>query len=115
MHWGYLQSVDLYDCPKGLLKDKEFIKSLLSRLVKAIGMKAHGEPIVDRFGDGLLEGVSGFQFIMTSSITIHCDEVGNRAFVDVFSCKAFNHETVVNFLTKEFKTVNFKQVVTTRG
>jgi S-adenosylmethionine/arginine decarboxylase-like enzyme len=29
------------------------------------------------------------QFIETSSITVHADEVSARCFVDVFSCRAF--------------------------
>jgi hypothetical protein len=45
---------------------------------------------VDRFGTGALEGWSGIQAIETSSIAVHLDEVGRRAFIDVFSCKAFD-------------------------
>ena len=30
------------------------------------------------------------QFIETSSITVHADEVSGRCFVDVFSCMAFD-------------------------
>ena len=32
------------------------------------------------------------QFIETSSITVHADEVFGRCFVDVFSCRRFDPE-----------------------
>ena len=53
-------------------------------------MRAHGPVHLERFGQGELEGWSAMQFIETSSITIHADEVGGRCFVDVFSCRAFD-------------------------
>ena len=56
----------------------------------AIGMRAHGPLMLDRFGDGELEGWSAMQFIQTSSITVHTDEVGDRCFVDVFSGRPFD-------------------------
>lgn len=115
-HWGYLQSIDLFDCPKNLLQDKEFIASFLKRLCKAIKMVPYGEPIVDKFGEGSLEGISGVLFITTSSITIHCDDlIGNRCFIDVFSCKAFDHVKALSFVLKYFRTSNYKQCITTRG
>jgi hypothetical protein len=37
------------------------------------------------------------QFIETSSVTVHADEVSGRCFIDVFSCKPFaaEHATAV--------------------
>ena len=59
-------------------------------VIDAIGMRAHGPLVLERFGDGELEGWSAMQFIETSSITIHADEVWGRCFVDVFSCRPFD-------------------------
>ena len=53
-------------------------------------MRAHGPLMLDRFGDDELEGWSAMQFIETSSITIHADEVFGRCFIDVFSCRPFD-------------------------
>jgi S-adenosylmethionine/arginine decarboxylase-like enzyme len=114
-HWGYTQSIDLYDCPKDLLTNQKFIREFLLRLCKEIEMKPYGEPLVYRFGEDSLEGVSGFLFIMTSSITIHCDEVKNRAFIDIFSCKTIDYKKALSFITKEFKTTNYRQTTLTRG
>lgn len=88
---------------------------MLLKLCRKIKMVPHGEPIVDRFGEDSLEGVSGILFIMTSSITIHCDEVKNRAFIDIFSCKEFDQNESLRLLLEEFKTKDFRQSVITRG
>ena len=53
-------------------------------------MKAHGPLALERFGTGELEGWSAMQFIETSTIVVHADEVAGRCFVDVFSCQAFD-------------------------
>ena len=59
-------------------------------MIDAIGMQAHGELAIDRFGNDELEGWSAMQFIETSSITVHADEVFGRCFVDIFSCRSFD-------------------------
>jgi S-adenosylmethionine/arginine decarboxylase-like enzyme len=43
------------------------------------------------------------QFIETSSITVHLDEVWNRAFIDIFSCKTFDKILAKNFCKAYFK------------
>jgi hypothetical protein len=58
--------------------------------VIAIGMRAYGPLVLQRFGTGDLEGWSAMQFIETSTITVHADEVARRCFVDIFSCQAFD-------------------------
>ena len=88
--WGMLAAIDLEGCPYELLADGERIRAFVAAVVPAIGMRAHGPTLLERFGDGELEGWSAMQFIETSSITIHADEFGGRCFVDVFSCKDFD-------------------------
>jgi len=85
-----LAAIDLHGCDRGLLADPETIRSFVPALIDAIGMRAHGPLMVDRFGDDELEGWSALQFIETSSITVHADEVFGRCFVDVFSCRPFD-------------------------
>lgn len=66
-------------------------------------MVAHGPTYIERFGAGTLEGYSAMQFIETSSITIHCDEVDKRAFIDIFSCKDFDTDTAKHFAAAYFQ------------
>ena len=88
--WGVLAAIDLHGCEPGLLADPDAIRSFVPAVIDAIGMRAHGPLVLERFGDGELEGWSAMQFIETSSITIHADEVSGRCFIDVFSCRQFD-------------------------
>jgi S-adenosylmethionine/arginine decarboxylase-like enzyme len=90
--WGMLAAIDLHGCSRGLLADPEIIRRFVPALVDAIGMRAHGPLMLERFGNDELEGWSAMQFIETSSITVHADEVLGRCFVDVFSCRPFEAE-----------------------
>jgi S-adenosylmethionine/arginine decarboxylase-like enzyme len=88
--WGMLAAVDLRGGDRARLADPEVIRRFVPALIDAIGMRAHGPLMLERFGDGELEGWSALQFIETSSITVHADEVFGRCFVDVFSCRPFD-------------------------
>jgi S-adenosylmethionine/arginine decarboxylase-like enzyme len=101
MDWGKIALVDLHQCNEDFIKDKKKIKKFIIDLCKKIKMERYGPSRINRFGEGGLEGVSAFQFIETSSVTIHFDETKNRAFIDVFSCKDFDEKLVEKF-SKEF-------------
>jgi len=88
-----LAAIDLHGCERRRLGDPDSIRRFVPSVIEAIGMRAHGPLRLDRFGNGELEGYSAMQFIETSSITVHADEVSGRAFIDVFSCRAFDPET----------------------
>ncbi len=65
-------------------------------------MTAHGPLMLERFGEGDLEGWSAMQFIETSSITLHADEVSGRCFVNVFSCRPFDPGTAAAVAVEHF-------------
>ena len=88
--WGTLAAIDLHEADRARLADPESIRRFVPAVIDAIGMRAHGPLMIDRFGDDALEGWSALQFIETSSITVHADEVFGRCFVDVFSCRPFD-------------------------
>ena len=88
--WGMLAAIDLYDCARERVSDGDCIRRFIDEVVPAIGMRAHGPIHLERFGGGALEGWSALQFIETSSITVHADEVFRRCFIDVFSCREFD-------------------------
>jgi hypothetical protein len=88
--WGMLAAIDVHGGDRALLADPDSIRRFVPTLVAAIGMRAHGPLMIERFGDDELEGWSALQFIETSSISVHADEVFGRCFIDVFSCRAFD-------------------------
>jgi len=89
--WGMVAAIDLYGCHPRFLSNPTKIRQLIIVLCKKIGMKRFGPALIERFAEGPLEGYSAMQFIETSSITMHFDEGKNRAFIDIFSCKFFDH------------------------
>lgn len=112
--WGKSVSIDLHDCDHKTLTNPDVIKSFVAKIIKKVRMKAHGPCHIERFGVGKLEGYSAMQFIETSSITVHCDEVDDRAFIDIFSCKDFDAEKARNFAAKFFKAKRVDSVILDR-
>jgi S-adenosylmethionine/arginine decarboxylase-like enzyme len=100
--WGMLAAVDLHDGDRARLADPDTIRRCVPAVIEAIGMRAHGPLLIERFGVGALEGWSALQFIETSSITVHADEFGGRCFVDVFSCRPFDPERAATVAVEHF-------------
>ena len=101
--WGLLASINLYDCDANKITTPAVMREFVIALCKEINMKPHGEPHIGKFGSDSLEGHSVMQFIETSSITIHFDDkMGNRAFIDIFSCKYFDQEKAFEFSKNYF-------------
>lgn len=98
--WGMVASIDLYHCHPQSIKDPEKIQQLIDGLVAEIKMTKFGPALIQRFAEGALEGYSAMQFIETSSITMHFDEIKNRAFIDIFSCKFFKPQDAETFCQK---------------
>jgi S-adenosylmethionine/arginine decarboxylase-like enzyme len=103
MPFGKIALINLYNCDSNLIKKKAYINNFFKKICKAINMKTYGRSQIKRFGKGRLEGISAFQFIETSSITIHFDEVKNKAFIDIFSCREFNAKKAEIFTKDYFK------------
>lgn len=100
--WGMLAAIDLHGCGFGPLADPGTIRAFVPAVIDAIGMQAHGPLLLERFGEGELEGWSAMQFIETSSLTIHADEFSGRCYVDVFSCKSFDPELAATIAVEHF-------------
>jgi S-adenosylmethionine/arginine decarboxylase-like enzyme len=106
MPFGKIALINLHGCNSVLIKNKRYIHNFFNELCKIIDMKLYGRDKIKRFGKGKLKGISAFQFIETSSITVHFDEIKNRAFIDIFSCKEFNTKKAELFSKKYFQADN---------
>lgn len=95
--WGKSISINLHNCEHDRLTDPKLLKQFVGEVIKMVKMKAHGPCHIDRFGKGDIKGYSAMQFIKTSTITVHLDEVGNRAFIDLFSCQDFDAKKAEQF------------------
>lgn len=112
--WGRSASVDLHGCDVTLLKDPKAIGRFVRQLTALLKMHRVGRTEIKRFGHRKLRGYSMIQFIETSTITAHFDEVGKRAFIDVFSCRKYDPKPIAAFSRKFFKAKYVKMYVEER-
>jgi S-adenosylmethionine/arginine decarboxylase-like enzyme len=102
-YWGYHLCLDCRACDLEKIKSAENISNFAKELVKRIDMVAFGEPQVVHFGEGNKAGYTLVQLIETSNIGGHfCDDTGD-AYIDVFSCKEYDIETVIATVEEFFE------------
>lgn len=104
-HYGKHVILTASGCNAALL-EKVKIADFCRDMVKRIDMVPFGEPFVERFGEGDEVGISAVQLIQTSAITIHTNDEARDMYLDVFSCKDFEAETVVKCVSDWFAPVS---------
>ena len=102
--WGMASAIDIYDCDPNLIRDADAIRYFVAELCDLIEMKRFGETQVVHFGeDARVAGYSMVQLIETSLISAHFANQTNAVYLDVFSCKPYNPQTVREFSRAFFK------------
>ena len=101
--FGYELVMDLSDCDLSVMSSKKRLTEYVNKLCKLIKMKKYGKVQLPYFGleKPQTKGYSLLQFIETSSITGHFSEYWRKSYINIFSCKPYNHRLAANF-TKEF-------------
>lgn len=109
-YWGYHLMLDCSGLNHTAITNKDIITAFIKELVWRIDMIAFGEPMVEHFAthDPDKAGISFVQMIETSNLTGHFVDLDNTAYIDVFSCKPFNNEDVINTVREFFETENTK-------
>jgi S-adenosylmethionine/arginine decarboxylase-like enzyme len=92
--WGHHLLLNARQCVPVTIRSKPIIQAFSRALVKKIDMIPYGQPKVVMFGSGNKKGYTLVQLIETSNITAHFVEETNDMYLDVFSCKKFDDETV---------------------
>ena len=108
MAWGFHL---MLDCAGGKqVNDKEHIRAFIKELVPAIDMIAFGEPWIEHFATHAEDkaGISFCQMIETSNICGHFVDSTGNFYIDVFSCKPFEPQTVAALVNKYFTPSNMK-------
>jgi S-adenosylmethionine/arginine decarboxylase-like enzyme len=111
--WGQHLLIDFSSGKPEAVCSHEVLGEFVKNLVEAIQMKAYGEPIIEHFADHIPEaaGYTLVQLIETSSITGHfCDKSGD-AYIDVFACKKFDVDTVVDLVQSTFQPLHINTTV----
>ena len=101
--WGKHLVVDASGCTEAI-NNKDTIVKFTKQLVKDIDMVAFGEPQVEWFADHdpNKAGYTLVQLIETSAIVIHFVPQTWTLHCDVFSCKDFEAQTVIDLLREYF-------------
>ncbi len=103
--WGKHLIIDMSEGNKERVRSAEHIRHFVEVLVKAIGMKAFGQPVLQHFSERCPDtaGYTLVQLIETSAITGHfCDRTGD-AYIDIVSCQDFDTELVLDVIKRVFE------------
>jgi S-adenosylmethionine/arginine decarboxylase-like enzyme len=100
-HYGQHLMLTATGCNERLL-DCDSINAFIKALVKEIDMVAYGEPLIARFGQGIEIGISAVQLIETSAITLHTNDGCRDLYLDVFSCKEYDPDVVLDVVDAFF-------------
>lgn len=101
-YWGFHLVADFGKCLSSSIRCPRNIISFSKTLVKEIDMVAYGEPLVKHFGEGNKSGYTLVQLIETSNICAHFVEETDDIYLDVFSCKKFDPDTVERVVKRYF-------------
>lgn len=113
--WGVSCAIDIYDCTPETIRDADAIRRFVAELCELIQMKAFGEPLVVHFGqEERIAGYSMVQLIETSLISAHFANQSNAVYLDVFSCRPYDKDAVVEFARRFFGGSRATSSVTVR-
>lgn len=120
-HWGYSIACDCSGlaCHIDLLNSEAYLKDFIKSLLEKVDMVAWGEPLLMSLScdDGFPEHLSGYsvvQLIHTSSLTVHINDLTKTMYLDLFSCKSFKNEDVIEVIEHYFKPQNIRVNFLTR-
>ena len=114
--YGMELILDLYDCDPKTLCSKRCLNDFIIKICKLIKVKRYGKPFIERFGFGkdFTAGYSLVQLIESSAISGHFSELWNSAYINIFSCKSFNHKIAKDFTKKFFRAKRIKSKIIIR-
>lgn len=112
--WGKHIMLDCSECDPESIRRIEHIETFITELCEKTEMKKWGklhalcleDDEYNRAHD--IVGYSVCQFIQTSSIVGHFCETTNSMYLDLFSCKHFNDDDVVDLVVKYFNPKKIK-------
>jgi S-adenosylmethionine decarboxylase len=104
--FGYELLLDCYECKPEVCGELEHCYSYLDKLVDFIGMEKQAPPSIfrtDRKSFPDKAGLSGWVPLADSSIVIHTLTEKSFISVDVYSCRKFSPEKVIEFTKRYFE------------
>lgn len=93
--------LDAFNCKLEALEDKAKVEEVIREIARLCGMTiAHGPVVIE----GVLEnpGVTGFAIIDFSHISIHTFTSDLEVCIDIFSCKPFDTDGLIDYVKLQF-------------
>lgn len=110
--------VDILGCNKAVLGSLDAMHNLLLELAKLSGMRPITRPYVFHYdGEGNADeaGITGFVVIAESHISVHTYSAKGTAYLDLFSCRAFDSNPALLAIRRILVPQQLKLVKITRG
>jgi len=108
--FGYELIIDLYECDRGIISSKKKLQEYVDKLCQLIKMEKYGKTLLPYFGEkqAFTKGYSLVQLIETSSITGHFSDFWKTAYINIFSCKKYDHALARKFTRSFFGAKRMK-------
>jgi len=109
--------IDGSKCDTAKLGDRLAIERILRDYPSAIGMNRIGGPYMFDYqaSDAAYSGVSGIVVIAESHISIHTFPDLDFFFMDIFSCKNFDHEAAIDYIRNALEVREMNTILLQRG
>jgi len=101
-NYGLHMTIDGYGGDSKKLTDVNLMYQFLNDLPANVGMNKVGFPHIIQFTEDGIAGISGFQFIIESHISMHTYSEHQFLSFDLYSCKKFDPEPVKEILKKTY-------------
>ena len=96
--------------------NREYIRLFINTLIKEVGMKKWGRAQVQYLTEPAhLRGLSYSQMITTSNVMLHIFEADDSLCLDLFSCKHFDSQVVIDVVRRFFNPSQISTQVINRG
>jgi S-adenosylmethionine decarboxylase len=114
-NYGLHLTIDGYGADHLKLNDINLLFETLNELPAKISMNKIGFPHIAQFKEASIAGISGVMMIVESHISIHT--YPNKEFIsmDVYSCKQFNAQLVIDFIKQIYSIKEMEINLIDRG
>lgn len=94
--------IDAFNCPSEHLNDETFLVELEKKIAEKLEMSILKGPVA---AQGIPEnpGISVFSIIDFSHISIHTFTETNQFYLDIFSCKPFDYQKLIDYVQTLFR------------
>jgi|TARA_R110000744_G_scaffold40970_1_gene92911 S-adenosylmethionine decarboxylase proenzyme len=111
--------IDAYGCNRNLLWDVRGIEAMLLDITEMIGLKPLSDVLIYEVDETMIElkdtGVTGGIIFMESHFTFHAFPEQNYFSADIYSCKDFDHQDVIDYISEMYEPQELKETVILRG